>query len=115
MVVQIARINSMRAEPTSSISMRTIMKVLCGLGVLHALAVVLIWVSQFAFDIALIGARAWLILAWGWLIWVFILVPLRKHAPRLVLSTLLLTAVLLTPCVTTVYTFTAWSVEGFAP
>jgi hypothetical protein len=83
--------------------------------VVHALTVLLVWITVFHFDIEVMPARLWLVSAWLWLFWplAMFLHPARFRG-RL-LAPLAVSVALLWPCIGTVYTFTAWTITGFAP
>ena len=83
--------------------------------IVHALAILAVWIVTFRFDIELMPARVWLAGAWAWLFWplAMLLHPARFRMALLV--PLGVALVLLWPCLGTIYTFTVWSITGFAP
>jgi hypothetical protein len=89
--------------------------VYCALAIAHALLVFVIWYVAFALDRPVINARYWLAFAWLWLAWLFVLTPRIAREKKLVLPTIGLSIALLVPCASTIYSFTAWLVQDFAP
>ena len=83
--------------------------------VVHAAVVLAIWLAQFAGDLYVIPARWWLGLAWLWIVWPVLLVLHPARTTKRVLVPLAIGVVLLLPCASTIFTFTVWAVEGFAP
>ena len=83
--------------------------------VAHALAVLLVWMAVFKFDVDLVSARLWLAVAWLWVLWplAFLLGPARFRLK--LLAPFAVAIALLLPCVGTIHTFTVWAVSGFAP
>ena len=90
-------------------------RALAAASVVHALVVALLWAGKFHFDIPIVPARAWLGLAWGWLIWPVVLLLHRDRSPFRVLVPSLIGVALLGPCLSTVWSFTTWALGGFAP
>jgi hypothetical protein len=85
------------------------------LAVAHALLVLVSWWAMFYAHVEIFSARAWLILAWLWVFWPFMIYlhPARSALPMSV--ALVIGALLLVPCAPTIFAFTVWSVRGFAP
>jgi hypothetical protein len=83
--------------------------------VLHALLVALLWVGEFYFDISIVPARAWLVLAWAWLIWPVVLLLHPDRSLSRVLIPCFIGVALLGPCLSTIWSVTAWAIVGFAP
>lgn len=81
----------------------------------HALAVFILWWLAMKMDQTLVPAALWLILAWVWVIWPFVLAAQIRRAPIRTLTALGMSALLLAPCAPTVFAFTAWTISGFAP
>ncbi|MEH2513575.1 hypothetical protein V1291_004929 [Nitrobacteraceae bacterium AZCC 1564] len=81
--------------------------------VAHALLVLVAWWAMFSMDVELISARQWLVGAWLWAVWPFILVlhPARSAWP--ISIALGSSALLLAPCVPTMFAFTVWTFGGF--
>lgn len=83
--------------------------------VAHALGVLITWIVLIEFDVDIMPARVWLIIAWLWLAWP---AALLLHPPRFspsLLFPLAISIALLSPCVSTIYAFTSWIIWGFAP
>ena len=81
----------------------------------HAVAVTAIWAAMFYSDVAVLSGRTWLTLAWAWVIWPASLMLLRRHIARLTVGVVVVSALVLLPTVSTIFTFTVWSTRGFAP
>jgi hypothetical protein len=88
---------------------------LAALAVVHAVLVLVLWLSAIQADVVAVSGRVWLFLTWLWLAWlpVLFLHPGRTRLRFIVPATLSLVA--LVPCIPTAYTFTVWAVGGFAP
>ncbi len=90
----------------------TLLRIGC---ILHALVVTGIWVLVFQFDIDVLSAKIWLVVAVLWSLWMTqVLVPFRGNRADW-LKTVALGLVLIAPTLRTQYTFIVWAVEGFAP
>ena len=83
--------------------------------IVHALAILAVWIVTFRFDIELMPARVWLAGAWAWLFWPLAMVLNPARFRMALLVPLGVALVLLWPCLGTIYTFTVWSITGFAP
>lgn len=94
-----------------SVTFRTLAVV----AIVHALLVALLWVGEFYFDVTVLPARVWLVLAWSWLIWPVALLLHPDRSPLRVFVPCLIGIALLAPCLSTVWTFTVWAIGGFAP
>lgn len=81
------------------------------LAVLHALAVLLIWAGEFYVAVSLMSGRAWLILAWLWLVWPFALTLHPAGTRRRVIVPILISIALLAPCAGSIFLFTVWALE----
>jgi hypothetical protein len=90
-------------------------RLLALLSVSHAALVLVIWWGMSNADFLPLSGRAWLILAWLWLAWPLILGLHQARSPLLVLIPSVVGALLLAPCVPTIFAFTIWAVRGFAP
>ena len=86
-------------------------RVFAFLTVLHALLVMLIWAGEFYVAVSLISGRAWLILAWLWLVWPFALALHPAGTRRRVIVPLVIGIILLAPCAGSVFLFTVWALE----
>jgi len=80
----------------------------------HAAVIAGSWWFMFYADVAVIPGKLWVVLAWAWLVWPGVVVGWRQ-ASRLTVVALAVGALIMVPCVSTIYTFTAWSINGFAP
>ena len=89
--------------------------VLCALATAHALVVLIVWVAAFIFDAQVVNARVWLAAAWIWAVWLFVLGWRLKRDTKLIVATLVICVALFVPSVSTIYSFTIWAIEGFAP
>ena len=85
------------------------------LAVGHASLVLVLWLLAFYTSFAPLSARWWLVFAGFWAAWpvVLLLYPARPLLWTWVV--LGMGVLLLTPCVPTIFAFTAWSIFGFAP
>jgi len=89
--------------------------VLSGIAIAHAVLVLIIWFAGIVLDWPMFNARLWLIFAWLWTVWLLVLSWRAKHDAKLVLITILICVALILPSFTTIYVFTAWWIQGFAP
>jgi hypothetical protein len=81
----------------------------------HALLLLAGWWEMFHTHVGLFSARWWLVLAWLWVAWPFVLFVFPAR-PRLLNWIAVGTGVLfLIPCVPWVFAFTVWTIWGFAP
>ncbi len=97
----------------SQVSVRVALPVV--LVVLHAALILGALVARQRFEWDGFSATPWMVFAWLWLLWPLSLFwPLNKNRKVLVVA-LLLGAALLMPAVPTLFTFTTWSIGGFAP
>ncbi len=86
-------------------------RVLATLTVVHALAVLAIWLSHSATDLGMISGQTWTLLAWLWLIWPFAMLLHPAGSLRRAFLPLFLGVLMLAPCAATVFLFTAWAVQ----
>lgn len=89
--------------------------ILCAIAAIHALLILLAWLAAFVFDAPVINARVWLAVAWLWLVWIFVLVPRLKQDSKLIIGTIVICVALFVPTASTIYSFTMWAIDGFAP
>ena len=82
---------------------------------LHAVLVLALWAQTIIADRPLIPGKAWLALAWLWLVWPALLAAYSPRNLRNVVVPILVGALIIVPCIPTVYTFTIWAIGGFAP
>jgi hypothetical protein len=83
--------------------------------VLHAALIALLWVGDFYFEVWEMPGRVWLLLSWLWLAWPILLLLHPGRSPIRVLLPTFVGLALLAPCLTTIWSFTVWSIGGFAP
>jgi hypothetical protein len=81
----------------------------------HASIVTALWLLFFKFEIEVLSGKIWMTLALTWLLWpVYASISqpemLKKRAIAGFVGILILA-----PTVPTVFTFIAWTIEGFAP
>jgi len=81
----------------------------------HALLVLVSWWAMFYLNVQQFSARAWLLLAWLWVVWPFMLSLHRARSASPMSIALGIGALLLAPCAPTIFAFTVWTVIGFAP
>jgi hypothetical protein len=86
------------------------------LSLIHAAAMLVVWLLEIYADVSVMPARPWLMLAWGWFLWplIFLLFPQRISPVRRLVVAIVGLAVL-SPCLSTMISFTDWSLFGFAP
>jgi hypothetical protein len=82
---------------------------------LHALVVLLVWAGEFYIGMAMISGRTWLVLAWLWLVWPFVLSLHPAGTRRRVILPVVIGIILLAPCVGSIFLFTVWALERLAP
>jgi len=99
------------AAPASSRQSGLGFRVFAFLTVLHALLVLLIWAGEFYVAVSLISGRAWLILAWLWLAWPFVLALHPAGSRRRVIVPIVIGIILLAPCAGSIFLFTVWALE----
>jgi hypothetical protein len=107
----------MQISANSSITVpRSSQRVIAIAAVVHASLVTgWWWASIYAdIDIPIVNGRIWFVAAWAWLAWP-IYVLARAKATRFTVAALVFGAVVIAPAVPTIYTFTVWSIGGFAP
>jgi hypothetical protein len=85
------------------------------LAVGHAFLVLFVWWAMFYVNVELFSARAWLVGAWLWAVWPFILVLHPARSLLRVSIALGIGALMLAPCAPTIFAFTVWAISGFAP
>ena len=93
------------------ISIETFMKVACAV---HAGVVVALWFAVFNFEVDVIHAKTWLVLALLWYPWMAQVVVKRGMERKYWLWVLCICLLFLLPTMSTQYTFVVWSLEGFA-
>jgi hypothetical protein len=82
---------------------------------LHALLVCGNWVLVFKFDRDAIPGKPWMVLALGWFLWPCAVVFARQEKRVQWIIVITIGFLLIAPTIPTLYTFVAWSIEGFAP
>jgi uncharacterized membrane protein YoaT (DUF817 family) len=83
--------------------------------VTHAAVVLAFWLIEFVAHVHVIPGRWWLTLALLWLIWPVLLALHPARTAMRVTVVLGIAVALLLPCASTIYTFSAWAIQGFAP
>jgi hypothetical protein len=81
----------------------------------HAIAVTAEWILEFVLDLDLVPGKIWLIAALLWPLWV---VPFLLSSPTMTKRWVLFGGtglLILTPTLSTIYTYSAWAIGGFAP
>jgi hypothetical protein len=99
------------ATPTARIPYR----MLSAMTIAHALIVLLLWLTVLMADAQLISARLWLALFCLWLVWPLGLVLHPARSLKHVAVPSLIGLALLAPAMPVAFSFTAWSIGGFAP
>ena len=102
--------------PIAAIKMRTLhsgwLYVAC---LVHAVLITVLWVLDFRFNVHILSSKVWLGLALMWMLWL----PVASLFGLRNLKKWLITGaagfLILLPTYSTIYTFTVWAVEGFAP
>jgi hypothetical protein len=80
----------------------------------HAAVIAGLWWLMLYADVEVIPGTYWVVLAWAWFVWPVVVFAWRQ-ASRLTVAALVVGALIMVPCASTIYTFTAWSINGFAP
>ena len=81
----------------------------------HAAVVTTLWWLMIYQDRDFVSARAWLAIAWAWVLWPIVVAFVWARISWLGLALTAVGAVILLPAVSTVYSFSAWLIGGFAP
>lgn len=85
------------------------------LAVIHASLVFAIWYYIWDGYLDFISAQQWLVAAWSWLVWFWMLFFAPYRSSLWTWIALVAGVLLLTPCTTTIFAVTVWSINGFAP
>ena len=83
-------------------------------GIAHAAFVLILWVGMMRAELQILSGPEWLAFAWFWLWPIAIVLHPARRLWRVAVP-IVAGAALLVPCARTIYTFTAWSINGFAP
>jgi hypothetical protein len=89
-------------------------RLLALLAVGHALLVLVAWWQMFYTGVELFSARWWLVFAWLWAAWPFMLLIYPARPLLWTWMALGMGALLLTPCVPTIFAFTVWTIWSSA-
>lgn len=90
-------------------------RALAGGAIMHALIVLLVWLSVFYFDLDLVSGQWWLLLFWSWPVWSLLLILHPVRSFKRVAVPVSIGIALLVPCIPTAFAFTVWTLGGFAP
>ncbi len=82
---------------------------------LHAVLITVLWILDFKFNVHILSSKFWLGIALMWMLWVPVAALVRPRNLKNWLITGIAGILILTPTFSTIYTFTVWAVEGFAP
>jgi len=82
---------------------------------LHAALVCGIWILVFKFDRDVMPGKLWMVLAFAWTVWVVAAVRSPPEGRRRWMLAIAIGMLVLAPAMPTLYTYTVWSIEGFAP
>jgi hypothetical protein len=83
--------------------------------VVHALLISAVWSLEFFGNVALISPRVWAGAAWLWLLWPPILCFQSSASTKMKIVPIAVGVLLLLPCLSTVISFTEWTLFGFSP
>src|SRR5215831_6431294 len=89
-------------------------RLIAGAALAHAIFVTSWWWAAMYPHIVPFSVRVWVVVAWLWLVWPLLLLVRRREASRFASVAVLIGAGIIVPCVPTIFTFTAWSINGFA-
>ena len=81
----------------------------------HAILVTALWVLVFEFDVEIIPAKIWAMIALMWPLWLVVAAISRSRKPKQWIAAIIASSLVLAPSVPTLYTFVIWAIEGFAP
>ena len=79
------------------------------------MVVLAVWVALFIADRNLVPVKIWLALFWLWFVWPAALLLSPGHSFRQAAMPIAVGAAILAPCVSVIYTFSVWAIQGFAP
>jgi len=82
---------------------------------LHAILILGIWVLVFKFNLDVMPGKVWMGLALVWFVWLVVAVMSKRENRMRWVFVIAIGVLLLSPTISTLYTFTVWSIEGFAP
>lgn len=81
----------------------------------HAVLVTANWWAMLYWDESLIPGRLWFALGWLWLAWPILLVVTKARTSLLAVGGVVGGALAMLPSIPVIYSWTVWSIEGFAP
>lgn len=90
---------------------RTSLGVLSIAAVTHAALVLTAWVGEFYAGFSMLSGKLWLVLAWSWLAWPFVLAAHPGATRRRVAVPIILGLILLVPCLSTIFLFSVWMLD----
>ena len=90
-------------------------RILAWLAVLHAAAVLALWLAATFADVMPVSGRMWTATVWLWGLWLPLLALHPGRSRRRFIVPTGVSLLLLAPSLPTAYAFTAWSLGGFAP
>lgn len=82
---------------------------------LHAILILGIWVLVFKFNLDVLPGKVWMGLAFAWPAWLVAAAMSKRENRMRWVFVIAIGVLLLSPTISTLYTFTVWSIEGFAP
>jgi|KBSMisStandDraft_5_1062788.scaffolds.fasta_scaffold09718_4 cell division protein FtsW (lipid II flippase) len=83
--------------------------------IVHAIGITVSWVLVFKFDVEIVSAKIWAVIALMWLLWLVVVALSPSRNLRKWIAAVIASSLILAPTVPTLYTFVVWTIEGFAP
>jgi cell division protein FtsW (lipid II flippase) len=83
--------------------------------IVHAIGITVSWVLVFKFDVEIVSAKIWAVMALVWLLWLFVVALSPSRNLKKWIAAVIASSLILAPTVPTLYTFVVWTIEGFAP
>lgn len=102
-------------DPKRTLSYMANNKVIAISAVAHAALVTADWMAMLYWGSPFISARLWFVVGWLWLVWPVLLFVTKARSSRVAIAGVVLGAVTMLPSIPVIYSFTAWSIQGFAP
>jgi hypothetical protein len=81
----------------------------------HAAAVTGFWWFMIYADHDVVPVRVWVVLALSWFAWPVTVVTRWSRFSKMVVGATIAGAAVVSPVISTLYSFAAWSIGGFAP
>jgi hypothetical protein len=88
---------------------------LIGTCIAHAIGITVSWVLVFKFDVELVSAKIWAMIAMMWPLWLVVVTLSPSRNLKKWMAAVIASGLILAPTVPTLYTFVVWTIEGFAP